>query len=148
MQRKLYLISTEEFGPYSHSMRGGRTNTSSDRFEALLDIHDKTTLYWRCIDPISVLVEHLQAPCVILREEREKSSGILMRTDALGLRRCLRIPNELESIHITLEFLESSGRQREAFGDKAQKCRVESGTSDNIFVDQLFSTGIFGVLII
>lgn len=50
---------TEDSGTYLYSMRGGGTNTSGYRLEALLDIYDETTLDWRRIDPFSVLVEHL-----------------------------------------------------------------------------------------
>lgn len=56
---------------YNNPMRRRRTDTTSDSLEPLLDIHHQTARDGRRVDPLPVLVEHLQPARVILRQERE-----------------------------------------------------------------------------
>ena len=73
---------------YDNSVCCGCANPSSDRFESLLDIYDKTPLNGRHVNPFSILVEYLESSCVVLGQKGEKTRGVLVRANTLGVLRC------------------------------------------------------------
>jgi hypothetical protein len=94
-------------------------NSSCDRFEALLDIDNKASLNRRHIDPFSILIENLKASCVVLRQKGEKSSGVFVRTNALGVLHGGWVLDEFKSTHATPEAIKSLCWERQAFCHKA-----------------------------
>ena len=76
----------EATSTYNDSVRSSWAYAPSDSLKALLDIDYQTAGNRRCIDPLPVLVEYLQASRVILGEKSEESGGVFMRPNSLRVR--------------------------------------------------------------
>lgn len=131
---------------YNNPMRRRRTNATSDSLESLLNIHHQTTWDGRRVDPLPVLVEHLQSARVVLRQEREETGGILVRADSLRVGRGGRVFDEFQPIHAALERVEGGRAEGERFGDVVDEFDGQPGQLGYVLVDRLLDVGMARIL--
>lgn len=130
----------------NNPMRRRRTNATSDSLESLLNIHHQTTWDGRRVDPLPVLVEHLQSARVVLRQEREETGGILVRADSLRVGRGGRVFDEFQPIHAALERVEGGRAEGERFGDVVDEFDGQPGQLGYVLVDRLLDVGMARIL--
>lgn len=128
-------------------MRCGRANPSSDGFESLLDIYNKTPLNGRHVNPFSLLIEYLQSSCVVLGQEGKETRRVLVRADTLGVLRCGWVFHKLQPAHITLEAIKRLPWEGQAFCDEAYECLRQAISLRDIFFNQVLNPWAIWILL-
>lgn len=132
--------------PYNDPMCCGCTDAPRDCLEPLLDVDYQATFDWRDIDPFTVLVQHLQSACAVLRKECEKPGRVLVGANSLRVGGRLWIFDEFEPTHVSFELVESVSRKRQTFRYQVHKFLRQVVDSACVFLHKFLGTRMLGIL--
>ncbi len=121
---------------YDHSMCCCRTHAPRHGLKALLDIHHQAPFDRRCVDPLAILSQNLQAAHRILREKREQSRRVLVRAHTDGTRWSGRILDEFDAMHSTEKWRERPGGERQRSSHVLKELCGKRRHSGEVFLGQ------------